>query len=293
MPVKKAVIPAAGLGTRFLPATKAQPKEMIPVVDRPGIQYVVEEAVRAGIEDILVVTGRGKGAIEEHFDRSLELEHHLEEAGKGEYLDEIRAIGQLADVHYVRQKEPLGFGHAVLCARAHVGDEPFAVLVADEIVPEPQGDERDLLPQLGRLHDRLGAAVIAVQEVAHEDIGAYGVIDPERVEDDLYRVKDMVEKPPPAEAPSDLASRGRYVFTPELFDAIERTSRGVGGEIQLTDAIRILAAEGSVFAYAHDGPIYDVGKKLDYLKATIELTLRRPDLAKPFAEYLASRAQDL
>jgi UTP--glucose-1-phosphate uridylyltransferase len=293
MAVRKAVIPAAGLGTRFLPATKAQPKEMIPVVDRPGIQYVVEEAVRAGIEDILIVTGRGKGAIEEHFDRSLELEHHLEEAGKSEYLEEIRAIGRLADIHYVRQKEPLGFGHAVLCARAHVGDQPFAVLVADEIVPEPQGDERDLLPQLSQLHDRLGAAVIAVQEVAHEDIASYGVIDPEAIEDNLYRVKDMVEKPPPAEAPSDLASRGRYVFTPELFDAIERTSRGVGGEIQLTDAIRILAAEGSVFAYAHDGPIYDVGKKLDYLKATIELTLRRPDLAKPFAEYLTARAQDL
>lgn len=293
MTVRKAVIPAAGLGTRFLPATKAQPKEMIPVVDRPGIQYVVEEAVRAGIEDILIVTGRGKGAIEDHFDRSLELEHHLEEAGKSEYLEEIRAIGQLADVHYVRQKEPLGFGHAVLCARAHVGDEPFAVLVADEIVPEPQGDERDLLPQLSQLHDRLGAAVIAVQEVAHEDIASYGAIDPEPVENNLYRVKDMVEKPPPAEAPSDLASRGRYVFTPELFDAIERTTRGVGGEIQLTDAIRILAAEGSVFAYAHDGPIYDVGKKLDYLKATIELTLRRPDLAKPFAEYLTARAQDL
>ena len=293
MAVRKAVIPAAGLGTRFLPATKAQPKEMIPVVDRPGIQYVVEEAVRAGIDDILIITGRGKGAIEEHFDRSIELERHLEAAGKLDLLDEVRRVGDLADIHYVRQKVPLGFGHAVLSARSHVGDESFAVMVPDEIVPEPKDDERDLLPELISLHDRLGAGVIAVQEVAHEDISSYGVIDPEPVEPNVFKIRDMVEKPSPADAPSDLASRGRYVFTPDLFDAIERTSAGVGGEIQLTDAIRIVATEQSVYAYVHDGPIYDVGKKLDFLKATIELALRRDDLAKPLAEYLSIRVQDL
>lgn len=293
MAVRKAVIPAAGLGTRFLPATKAQPKEMIPVVDRPGIQYVVEEAVRAGIEDILIITGRGKGSIEEHFDRALELEHHLESAGKLELLEEVRRVGDLADVHYVRQKEPLGFGHAVLSARPHVGDESFAVMVPDEIVPEPRDDERDLLPELIALHDRLDAAVIAVQQVPHEDISSYGAIDPEPVEPNLFKINDMVEKPSPTDAPSDLASRGRYVFTADLFDAIERTTAGVGGEIQLTDAIRILAREQGVYAYLHTGPIYDVGKKLDYLKATIELALRRDDLAKPLAEYLAARAQDL
>lgn len=293
MAVRKAVIPAAGLGTRFLPATKAQPKEMIPVVDRPGIQYVVEEAVRAGIEDILIVTGRGKGSIEEHFDRALELEHHLGSAGKLELLEEVRRVGDLADVHYVRQKEPLGFGHAVLSARPHVGDESFAVMVPDEIVPEPRDDERDLLPELIALHDRLDAAVIAVQQVPHEDISSYGAIDPEPVETNLFKIKDMVEKPTPTDAPSDLASRGRYVFTADLFDAIERTTAGVGGEIQLTDAIRILAKEKGVYAYLHSGPIYDVGKKLDFLKATIELALRRDDLAKPLAEYLLARAQDL
>jgi UTP--glucose-1-phosphate uridylyltransferase len=293
MGVRKAVIPAAGLGTRFLPATKAQPKEMIPVVDRPGIQYVVEEAVRAGIEDILIVTGRGKGAIEEHFDRALELERHLEATGKLDLLEEVRRVGDLADVHYVRQKEPLGFGHAVLSARAHVGDDSFAVMVPDEIVPEPKDDERDLLPELVSLHDRLGAGVIAVQEVPREDISSYGVIDPEPVETNVFRIKDMVEKPAAADAPSDLASRGRYVFTADLFDALERTSAGVGGEIQLTDAIRTVAQEQEVYAYVHAGPIYDVGKKLDFLKATIELALRRDDLAKPLAEYLSIRSQDL
>ena len=290
MPVRKAVIPAAGLGTRFLPATKAQPKEMIAVVDRPGIQYVVEEAVRAGIEDILVVTGRGKGSMEDHFDRSLELEHHLEAAGKIEYLEEVRKVGTMADVHFVRQKEPLGFGHAVLTAAPHVGDEPFVVMVADEIVPEPIGDEKDLLPELIALYDRFDSSVIAVQEVPHEDISAYGVIDPEATDDEgVFRIKDMVEKPPREEAPSDLASRGRYVFSPDLFDAIRNTSKGVGGEIQLTDAIRSQAQQKAIYAYAHTGPMYDVGKKIDYLRATIELALRRDDLAKPLKDFLVAR----
>ncbi len=289
MTVRKAVLPAAGLGTRFLPATKAQPKEMLPVVDKPGLQYIVEEAVRAGIEDILIVTSRGKSSIEDHFDRSLELEHHLEDAGKDELLAEVRAIADLANVHYVRQKEPLGFGHAVLMGRDHVGDEPFVVMVGDEIVPSPRGDEPHLIERMIGIYQEHSAGVVAVQEVPKESISAYGAIDAEFVGVDVARVLDMVEKPPVEEAPSNLASRGRYVFTPDVFDAIERTSKGVGGEIQLTDAMRLLAREQGIYAYVYDGPIYDVGKKLDYLKATVELTLRREDLAEPFRRYLRER----
>jgi len=289
MAVTKAVIPAAGLGTRFLPASKAVPKEMIPVVDKPGIQYAVEEAARAGIEEIVVVTSEGKDAIEQHFTRSVELERHLEAAGKLEYLAEVTHLNDIADIHYVLQDEPLGFGHAVLMGAEFVGDAPFAVIVPDEIVPEPRGDETDLLPSLTSLYERFDASVIAVTEVAHEDISSYGAIDPEPIEEGIFKIKDMVEKPKVEDAPSDLASRGRYVFSPEMFDAIRATERGVGGEIQLTDAIRAVAKSGSVYAYAYDGPIYDVGKKLDYLKATIELAFRRDDLAKPLDDYLSTR----
>lgn len=289
MAVRKAVIPAAGLGTRFLPATKSQPKEMLPVVDRPGIQYVVEEAVRAGLDDILVITSRGKATLEDHFDRSIELEAHLERTGKTEYLEEVRAISEMADFHYVRQKAPLGFGHAVLLAKQHVGDEPFVVMVGDEIVPDPQGDEPPLIERMDEIYEKQQASVIAVQEVAREDIHSYGVIDPEETADGFLKLKGMVEKPAVEDAPSNLASRGRYLFTPAIFDAIERTSEGVGGEIQLTDAIRLLAQEEGVFAYVHDGPILDVGKKLDYLKATVELALRREDLGDPFRTWLQER----
>lgn len=293
MPVNKAIIPAAGLGTRFLPASKAIPKEMIPVVDKPGIQYAVEEAVRAGIDQIIIVTSRGKESIADHFDRSPALETHLEAAGKSELLADVRKVSDLADIHLVRQKEPLGFGHAVLSGAAFVGAEPFAVLVPDEIVPEPIDDEPDLLPELIAIHDRFDASALAVQEVPHEDISSYGAIDPEAVEGNIMKIKAMVEKPPIEEAPSDLASRGRYVFMPELFDHLRVTKRGVGGEIQLTDGIRLLMESQDVYAYVHTGPIYDVGKKLDFLKATVELALRRDDLSKHFAEYLGSRARDL
>ena len=286
MTVRKAVLPAAGLGTRFLPATKAQPKEMIPVVDKPGIQYVVEEAVRSGIEDILIISSRGKAVVEDHFDKSLELERHLEEGGKLDELEEVRRISELADIHYIRQKEPLGFGHAVSVARAHVGAEPFLVMVGDEIVPEPQGSEQSLVENMVAIYERTSASVVAVQEVPMEDISAYGAIDPERTEDGLVRIKEMVEKPSQQEAPSNLAARGRYVFTPDIFDAIDRTAAGYGGEIQLTDAIRLIAKEKGAYAYVHEGPIYDVGKKMDYLKAVLELALRRDDLAKPLKEYL-------
>ncbi|MDQ3940838.1 MAG: UTP--glucose-1-phosphate uridylyltransferase GalU [Actinomycetota bacterium] len=286
MTIRTAVIPAAGLGTRFLPATKSQPKEMIPVVDKPGIQYVVEEAVRDGVEDILIVTSRGKHTLEDHFDRSLELEYHLERTGKSELLEEVRGIADLAEFHYVRQKEPLGFGHAVLLAKEHVGDQPFFVLVGDEIVPEPRGDELSILNGLAEIHEREGASVLMVQEVAPQDVSSYGIVQVEEAEGDVRRLVDMIEKPSTEEAPSRLASRGRYLFTPGIFSAIERTTRGVGGEIQLTDAIRLLAKEESVFAYVHRGPIYDVGKKLDYLRTTVELALRRDDLADDLKQFL-------
>jgi len=284
--VRKAVIPAAGLGTRFLPATKSQPKEMLPVVDKPGIQYVVEEALRAGIDDILIVTSRGKSGLEDHFDRSLELERRLEATGKERELEEIRRIATMAQVHYVRQQEALGLGHAVAMARSHVGDEPFVVMLPDEIVPEPRGDEPSLLGRMIEIAEARSASVLAVQEVPVEDVPGYGVIRHEQIDGDTTKVVDMVEKPPAAEAPSNLASRGRYVLAARVFDAIEETDAGVGGEIQITDALRTLAAEGSLFAYIHPAPIYDVGKKVDFLKATVELSLRRDDVSRPFQTYL-------
>ena len=293
MTVRKAVIPAAGLGTRFIPATKSQPKEMLAVVDKPGIQYVVEEAVRAGVEDILVITSRGKITIEDHFDRSLELEYALEKSGKTEMLEEVRGIANLSKFHYVRQAEPLGFGHAVLMAKEHVGDEPFFVLVGDEIVPEPIGEESALLAGLAEVYERTKASVLMVQEVPPESVSGYGIVQVEESSGSARRLVDMIEKPSVEEAPSNLGARGRYLFTPSIFDAIERTPRGVGNEIQLTDAIKLLAKEEPVYAYVHDGPIYDVGKKLDYLRATIELALRRDDLAGPLARYLAERVQSL
>jgi UTP--glucose-1-phosphate uridylyltransferase len=293
MTVRKAVIPAAGLGTRFLPATKAQPKEMIPVVDKPMIQYVVEEAVRAGIDDILIVTSRGKGMIDDHFDKSLELEHHLETSDKSAELEQIRRIADLADIFYVRQKEPLGLGHAVSVARSHIGDAPFVVMLGDEMVPRPRGDEPALIESMMAIYERHQANVVTVVRVAKEDIPSYGVIDPEKTSDGLLRVLNMVEKPPAEEARSDLGSRGRYLFTPAIFDALDRTTSGYGGEIQLTDAINLLAQEQSVYAYVHEGPMFDVGKKLDYLKATIELGLRRKDLGEQLKAYVLEVAARL
>jgi UTP--glucose-1-phosphate uridylyltransferase len=284
--VKKAVIPAAGLGTRFLPATKALPKEMIPVVDRPQMQYSIEEAVRAGITDILLITSRGKGIMEDHFDRDLELEAHLEQSGKLEELEEVRRIADLARIFGVRQKEPLGWGHAVLQARDHIGGEPFVIMLPDEVVPEPKGTEVPLLERMIDIFDEKGSSVVAVQEVPMESISAYGCVDPEPVEEDLVRIVSIVEKPAVEDAPSSLGARGRYVVAPEIFDAIERTPPGVGGEIQFTDAVNLLAQEESAYAFVHRGPMYDVGKKLDYLYATIELSLRRDDLSKPLREYL-------
>lgn len=287
MKVRKAVIPAAGLGTRFLPATKSQPKEMLPLVDKPAIQYVVEEAVRAGIQDILIVTGRGKRTIEDHFDRSFELEHYLESGGKHDELKQVREITEMAVVQYVRQRDPLGLGNAVATAEPHVGDEPFGVLLGDDIIATSD----PLLERMIAVYERYGRSVIAVQEVRREEIHLYGAVEPEFVEDDLARVVDIVEKPTPEDAPSNLAAIGRYVLTPEIFDAIRETPPGAGGEVQLTDAIGLLAREQAVYAYVFDGARYDIGKKLDYLRATVELAVERDDLGPEFKAFLANLVQ--
>ena len=285
--VTKAVIPAAGLGTRFLPATKAQPKEMLPVVDRPAIQYVVEEAVRAGIDDILIITGRGKRSLEDHFDRNFELEHQLHEKGKDEDLIEIRELADLADIHYVRQGEALGLGHAVSIARKHVGDHPFVVLLGDDIMV----DGAHLLTSMIRAYEEQQASVIALLEVPHEDIGSYGCVRPEAVSDHLVRVLDIVEKPDPSVAPSDLAVVGRYVLTPEVFDALEHVQPGYGGEIQLTDALATLVRTQGVYGYTFDQGRYDIGMKIDYLRATVEIALQREDLGPAFREFLKDLAR--
>ena len=282
--VRKAVIPAAGLGTRFLPATKAQPKEMLPVVDKPAIQYVVEEAVRAGIDDILIITGRGKRSLEDHFDRSIELEVALEASGKHDQLSEVRGLADLADIHYVRQGEALGLGHAVSVTRKHVGDEPFIVMLGDDIM-----DERStVLEDMIGVHDRTGASVVAFKSFPPEEISSYGCADPEPTDEpSLVRLRGIVEKPKPEDAPSDLAVMGRYLFTSEIFDAIDRTKPGVGGEIQLTDAIAILLTEQPVYGFVFDEGRFDIGRKLDYLRATVELALDRDDLGPEFAVFLA------
>jgi len=287
MKVSKAVIPAAGLGTRFLPVTKAQPKEMLPVLDKPAIQYVVEEAVRAGLHDVLVVTGRGKRSIEDHFDRSFELEYYLHEKGKLDLLEELQSVGEGAAIHYIRQRDPLGLGNAVAVAEAHVGGEPFAVLLGDDLMAE----SNPVLQQMLRVHERYGRSVIAVQEVPRDEISLYGSIQPEFVEDNLARIVSIVEKPNPADAPSNLAAIGRYVLTPEIFDALRAIQPGVGGEVQLTDALNRLAQEQAVYAFVFEGGRYDIGNKLDYLKATVELAVDRDDVGKEFREFLADFVQ--
>jgi UTP--glucose-1-phosphate uridylyltransferase len=281
--VRKAVIPAAGLGTRFLPATKAQPKEMLPVVDKPAIQYVVEEAVRSGIDDILIITGRGKRSLEDHFDRSIELEVALESSGKHDQVAAMRNLAELADIHYVRQGEALGLGHAVSVARKHVGDSSFAVLLGDDIM-----DERsNVLEQMIEAHLRRSASVIALKRFPPEEIKYYGCAEADIEDDGLQRVRSIVEKPAPEDAPSDLGVMGRYVFTPQIFDALDRTKPGVGGEIQLTDAIGMLLADQPVFGFEFESGRFDIGKKIDYLRATVELALDRDDLGPEFAGFLS------
>ena len=280
--IRKAVFPAAGLGTRFLPATKASPKEMLPLVDKPLIQYVVEEAVAAGVEAILIVTGRDKSAIEDHFDISFELEHLLRERGKTELLKQVRAVSELARISYVRQREALGLGHAILQGRDFVGNEPFAVMLADDIVDA----EIPALKQMLRVYERFDAPVIGTMRVAGEAISRFGVLDAEEIDEGVFRVRDMVEKPPFTEAPSDLAIIGRYILTPDIFPEIERTPRGAGGEIQITDAMRALLKQRPFYAVRFDGTRHDAGDKLGFLIATVEFALKRPDLAPEFIEYL-------
>ena len=284
MRVTKAVIPAAGLGTRFLPATKASPKEMLPVVDKPTIQYVIEEAVAAGITDILIVTARGKRSIEDHFDRSFELERLLEAKGETDTAEAMRAIGDMADIHYIRQKEAKGLGHAVLVAERHVGGDPFAVLLGDNIMADP------LLQPMIKIYEEYGRSVISLQEVPREEIRHYGSAACESVGENLVKILDIVEKPTPEDAPSNLASLGRYILTPEVFEALHKTLPGVGGEIQLVDAITALAVEQAVYGYLYEGSYYDIGKKLDYLRATVEIAAEREDLGAEFRSFLADFA---
>jgi UTP--glucose-1-phosphate uridylyltransferase len=285
--VRKAVIPAAGLGTRFLPATKAAPKEMLPVVDKPAIQYVVEEAVRAGITDILVISGRGKRTIEDHFDRSFELEYYLETKGKYDELKQIREISELGSIHYIRQRDPLGLGNAIAVAEQHVGGQSFAVLLGDDIMAE----SNPLLIEMLKVHERYGRSVIGVMEVPKKDIKLYGSIVPEFVEENVARAVSLVEKPDPDEAPSNLAVIGRYILTPEIFDALRDTPPGVGGEVQITDAINRLAQEQAVYAYVFEGGRFDIGNKLDYLKATVEMGIDREDVGEEFRHFLADLVQ--
>jgi UTP--glucose-1-phosphate uridylyltransferase len=285
--VHKAVLPAAGLGTRFLPATKAQPKEMLPVVDKPLIQYVVEECVASGIDNIIIVTGRGKNAIEDHFDSSPELESFLEEKGKSELAKLVHDIGNMVHFSYTRQKVPLGLGHAVLVAKELVGNEPFAVLLGDVIIPGPNPATKQLID----VYQSTGKGAIAVEDVPRERTGLYGIVDvePEKgvgANKRILKIRDLVEKPSPADAPSTLAVTGRYVLPPEIFDCLERTKPGRGGEIQLTDALRLLAQESGLLACVYEGKSYDAGDKLGFLKATVEIGLENPEFGKDFREYL-------
>lgn len=280
--VRKAVIPAAGLGTRFLPVTKATPKEMLPIVDKPTIQYIVEEALASGIEEILIITGRSKRAIEDHFDRSIELELNLEASGKTAELEMVKEISSIR-IHYTRQKEPRGLGHAILCAKQFVGNEPFAVLLGDDVVDA----QVPALKQLINVYDKTGASVLGVQEVPLEKVSSYGIVTSQPTDEPrTFTVSDMVEKPAVEDAPSRLAVLGRYVITPEVFDILEQTSPGRGNEIQLTDALKVLAKEQAMYAYNFEGRRYDVGDKQGFLEATVEMALKRPDLRDKFLAYL-------
>lgn len=287
--IRKAVFPAAGLGTRFLPATKSSPKEMLPLVDKPLIQYAIEEAVASGIESILIITGRDKSAIENHFDISFELEELLKAKGKNVMFEQIRAISDIAQISYTRQKQALGLGHAIYQARDFVGNEPFAALLADDIVDS----EVPALKQMIAVFEKYDAPVIATMQVEGEAISRFGVIDADEIEPNVYRIKDMVEKPAFEDAPSDLAIIGRYIFTPDIFEAIEGTTAGAGGEIQITDAMRILLKKRPFYAVRLDGTRHDAGDKLGFLKATVEFALKRDDLGPAFREYLASLKLDI
>ena len=282
MKIRKAVVTAAGWGTRFLPATKAQPKEMLPLVDKPMIQYVIEEAVASGIKHIIIVTAFGKRAIEDHFDRSVELELALKKKGDGALLKKVQRISELADICYIRQKEQLGLGHAILITKDLVGDEPFAIFLPDDIIEA----KVPAMKQMIEVYNRYKCSVIAVEKVPPEATSSYGIISPKRVEDRVYQVESLVEKPEPKDAPSDLGIVGRYILTPEIFGMLEKTTPGKGGEIQLTDGLRLLLGKQQIYAYQFEGTRYDTGTPLGFLKASVEFALRRPDIGHNFKEYL-------
>ena len=282
MTVKKAIIPAAGLGTRFLPATKSQPKEMLPIVDKPTLQYIIEEAIESGIEEILIITGRNKKSIEDHFDKSVELELELEQKGKIEMLEMVRDISNMVNIHYIRQKEPKGLGHAIHCAKSFIGNEPFAVLLGDDIVDA----KTPCLKQLINAYDEYKTTILGVQEVAKEDTDKYGILDVKHIEDRVYKVKDMVEKPSVESAPSNIAILGRYIINPSIFDILENQAPGKGGEIQLTDALKTLSTQEAIYAYNFEGRRYDVGDKFGFLEATIDFALKRDELRDDLLNYM-------
>jgi len=280
--VRKAIIPAAGLGTRFLPATKAQPKEMLPIVDKPTIQYIGEEAIMSGIEDIIIISGRSKRAIEDHFDKSYELEQELKNKGKDELLKQVQDISNLANIHYIRQKEAKGLGHAIYCAKSFIGNEPFAVLLGDDIVDS----EVPCLKQLIDVYNEYKTTVLGVQPVSEEDVSKYGIVSCKLVDERVYKVKDVVEKPDRESAPSNIAILGRYIITPQIFEHLENVKPGKGGEIQLTDALKSLIQHEAMYAYDFVGKRYDVGNKLGFLQATVEFALKREDIREDFEAYL-------
>ncbi|WCK54295.1 UTP--glucose-1-phosphate uridylyltransferase GalU [Aneurinibacillus sp. Ricciae_BoGa-3] len=282
MRVRKAIIPAAGLGTRFLPATKAMPKEMLPIVDKPTIQYIVEEAIDSGIEDIIIVTGKGKRAIEDHFDNSFELENILREKGKLDILEEVQKPSKMVDIHYIRQKEPKGLGHAIWCARNFIGDEPFAVLLGDDIVQA----EKPCIKQMIECYDRYQSSILGVMKVPHDQVSRYGIVQARENGERFYMVEDLVEKPAKETAPSNIAIMGRYILTPRIFEILENQEPGAGEEIQLTDAIAELNKYEAVYAYEFDGQRYDVGEKIGFIKTTIELALQREELKQELLNYL-------
>ncbi|MGM0753045.1 MAG: UTP--glucose-1-phosphate uridylyltransferase GalU [Bacillota bacterium] len=286
--ITKAIIPAAGLGTRFLPATKAMPKEMLPIVDKPTIQYIIEEAIESGIEDIIIVTGKGKRAIEDHFDSAPELEMNLLEKGKSDLLEKVQYSSNLANIHYIRQKEPKGLGHAVWCARKFIGDEPFAVLLGDDIVVS----EKPCVKQLIEQYEQNNSSVIGVQTVPDKETHRYGIINPSENEGRLYKVSNFIEKPAIGTAPSNLAIMGRYILTPQIFDFLEKQETGAGGEIQLTDAIQQLNENENVFAYDFRGKRYDVGEKIGFIKTTIEFALNNPELKDEVLDFLQQELKE-
>jgi len=285
--IRKAIIPAAGLGTRFLPATKAQPKEMLPIVDKPTIQYIIEEAVASGIEEILIVTGRNKKCIEDHFDKSVELEMELTKNHKDELLELVKGISDMVNIHYIRQKEPRGLGHAIHCAKSFVGNEPFAILLGDDIVYTDES-KRPCLKQLIDCYDEYKTSILGVQSVDAENVSKYGIVDGIQIEDRVCKVKGLVEKPSQEDAPSNTAILGRYIVTPKIFEILENTKPGKGNEIQLTDALLELVKTEAMYAYNFEGKRYDVGDKLGFLSATVEYALRKPELKDEFIEYLRS-----